>query len=231
MHGKKELDYFDLGVMGYEEAWKIQKTLQDLRKEGAIKDTLLFLEHPPVYTKGRRASEKDILFSEEKLQEEGIQVFEVDRGGLITYHGPGQLVGYLIFHLKENHRASLSWFVWALEEVSIQALQHWEIAGKRIPGLTGVWVGNKKITAIGVRMSRWVTMHGFAFNLAPNLDHFKGIVPCGIPDRGVTSLAALIPSCPSMSEVKEVFLKKICHIFAFEKVERKSKESLCISRS
>lgn len=218
---EKKLVYADLGTVDYHHAWRLQKELQYQRMEGAISDTLLFLEHPPVYTMGRRCETHDLVASEDFLKQEGIYVRKTDRGGLATYHGPGQLVGYLIFHLKENHKPSLSWYIWALEEVSILSLASFGIEGRRILGLTGVWVDNRKITAIGVRMSRWVTMHGFAFNLNPNLNHYQGIIPCGIVDKGVTSLEQLIHPCPTMEEIKEVFLNTIIQVFAFQQVERK----------
>lgn len=216
--------FFDLGMLEYQEAWQLQKKLQQERIKKKIPDLVLFLEHPPVFTIGRRSRPEDLLLPQEKLQQRGFSVFSTDRGGQITYHGPGQLVVYLILDLH-NYQKSICWYVHTLEEASLQALSHWQIPGQRIPGLTGVWVGDEKIAAIGVRMSRWVTMHGFSFNVSLDLSHYRFIIPCGIRDRGVTSLQKLLPSAPSMEEVKEVFQKVLCQLFAWGNIPPLQKAS------
>lgn len=182
-----------LGEVEYQEALSIQESIWKLRVEKKIGDTLLLLEHPPVITIGRRGSKKNILVSEEFLEKIGVKVFEVSRGGDVTYHGPGQLVGYPIFDLALTDR-DIKKFVYLLEEVFIRLLKdQFEIeARKDEDKYTGVWVENSKMVAIGIAVKKWVTMHGFAFNVNTNLEHFSWIVPCGLKDRGVTSLERLI---------------------------------------
>lgn len=182
-----------LGEVEYQEALSIQESIWKLRVEKKIGDTLLLLEHPPVITIGRRGSKKNILVSEEFLEKIGVKVFEVSRGGDVTYHGPGQLVGYPIFDLALTDR-NIKKFVYLLEEVFIRLLKdQFEIEARRDEDkYTGVWVENSKMVAIGIAVKKWVTMHGFAFNVNTNLEHFSWIVPCGLKDRGVTSLERLI---------------------------------------
>jgi len=160
------------------------------RQAGAIPDTLLLLEHDPVFTMGRNAVAQHVLFPQEVLRQRGYAVFETGRGGDVTYHGPGQVVGYPILDLSPDRR-DVHRYVRDLEEVMIRAAADFGVTGSRIPGLTGVWVGDEKIGAIGVRIARWVTSHGFAFNVATDLSPFDLIVPCGIRGRGVTSLQKL----------------------------------------
>lgn len=182
-----------LGEVEYQEALSIQESIWKLRVEKKIGDTLLLLEHPPVITIGRRGSKKNILVSEEFLEKIGVKVFEVSRGGDVTYHGPGQLVGYPIFDLALTDR-DIKKFVYLLEEVFIRLLkdQFGIRAHRDEDKYTGVWVENSKMVAIGIAVKKWVTMHGFAFNVNTNLEHFSWIVPCGLKDRGVTSLERLI---------------------------------------
>ena len=185
---------FSLGRVDYARAWEMQRALAQLRAEGAIADTLLLLEHPHVYTIGRRGVEADILLSREELERLGVQVHQVDRGGEVTYHGPGQLVGYPILDLR-------GWggplrYVRALEATLIETLQDFGISSGRIEGQTGVWVWggaggeeDRKIAAIGLRISRGVSTHGFALNVNTDIRYFDNIVPCGIPNREATSMA------------------------------------------
>lgn len=182
-----------LGEVEYQEALIIQESIWSLRVEKKIGDTLLLLEHPPVITIGRRGSKKNILVSDEFLEKLGVKVFEVSRGGDVTYHGPGQLVGYPIFDLALTDR-DIKKFVYLLEEVFIRLLKdQFGIEARRDEDkYTGVWVENSKMVAIGIAVKKWVTMHGFAFNVNTNLEHFSWIVPCGLKDRGVTSLERLI---------------------------------------
>lgn len=194
--------FVSLGKMAYHEAWDIQRLVGEAVRTGRLQDTVLFVEHPPVYTVGRgaRGSRDNLLWTPEILQREGIDVVEVDRGGDITYHGPGQLVGYPIVDLTRRGR-DLHRYLRALEQAIIDTLRDFGIESERQPPHTGVWVGQDKVAAIGVKASRWVTQHGFALNVAPNLDHFLGIVPCGIRDKGVTSMANLLKRPVTLDEV------------------------------
>src|SRR5215475_6056780 len=181
-----------LGVVAYSDALDLQRRLVEERRAGSIPDQLLLVEHPPVLTLGVRGDggRSHILATPETLAARGIGVFETGRGGDITYHGPGQIVGYPIVNLKPD-RCDVHRYVRDLEEVLIRVAADYGIQAKRVDGLTGVWVGEEKLAAIGVRISRWITSHGFALNHRTDLSHFGLIVPCGIADRGVTSLAEL----------------------------------------
>lgn len=191
------------GLVPYADALAMQYALVAWRQAGDIPDTLLLLEHPPTITLGRATQDADLLTPQETLAARGITVERVDRGGEITYHAPGQIVGYPIFDLKA-HGQDLHRYLRDLEEVIIRTLATVGVTGRRVAGLTGVWVGDSKIAAIGIKASRWVTMHGFALNLAPDLGPMrKDIVPCGIRDRGVTSLAELLPGEVLTREVLE----------------------------
>jgi len=184
------LRMLDLGVVEYRAAWELQKDLVARRQDDRTGDTVVLLEHPPVYTLGRRATAEHVLLDAEALSAAGIDLVAVDRGGDVTYHGPGQLVVYPIIRLAgQRHVVD---FVRALEDVAIGTLAHLGVRAGRREGLTGVWVGREKIVAIGVRVAAGgVTSHGLALNVAPDLAHFGGIVPCGLATEGVTSLAAL----------------------------------------
>jgi lipoyl(octanoyl) transferase len=178
------------GLLDYRSAWDLQRQLVAERREGERGDVVLLLEHPPVYTLGSRADRTHILFTERELRAHGIDVIEVDRGGDVTYHGPGQLVGYPIIRLGRVR--GVVDYVRALEEILIRAVATFGIHAGRSTGYTGVWVGDAKLAAIGVRVSSGgITSHGFALNVSPDLSHFSGIVPCGIRDRSVCSLASL----------------------------------------
>ncbi|MBI4338587.1 MAG: lipoyl(octanoyl) transferase LipB [Chloroflexi bacterium] len=179
-----------LGLVEYRQAWALQRAVAQAVAEGAAGDTLLLLEHPPTYTLGRRSRPGDLLTPREVLEAMGAEVLEVDRGGEITFHGPGQLVGYPIVRLGTG-RGPLG-YVRALEAALTGALANYGLAAGRVQGLTGVWVGDAKIAAIGVKISRGVTMHGFALNVSTDLAWFQHIVPCGIRDKGVTSMEWLL---------------------------------------
>jgi lipoyl(octanoyl) transferase len=193
----------------YADALALQEALVQDRRAGAVGDTVLLLEHPPVITRGvrNRASTANLLVSAEELDRHGVELFETGRGGDITYHGPGQLVGYPILDLRPD-RCDVHRYVRDLEEVLIRAIAAFGVIGCRVPGLTGVWVGpegrESKIAAIGVRISRWVTSHGFALNVSTDLRHFGLIVPCGIADRRVTSLDHVMGRSVSPHEVEDV---------------------------
>ncbi len=208
-----------LGRVDYQAGLDLQAGLVEDRRAGRIGDTLLLLEHPPVITLGvkTRLGPKHIIASDEELARQGVTVHETGRGGDVTYHGPGQLVGYPIFDLKPD-RCDVHKYVRDLEEVLILALREFGIDGVRVKGLSGVWVGpegkERKIAAIGVRISRWVTSHGFALNVATDLRHFQLIVPCGISDRGVTSMEAELGQLVPMAEVEDAITRAVAIAFA-----------------
>jgi lipoyl(octanoyl) transferase len=206
-----EVEVHWLGTVPYAEGLDLQKRLVERRKADAIPDQLLLLEHPPVITLGvkTRDDRSHIIASAETLEEEGVQVVESGRGGDVTYHGPGQLVGYPIIDLKPD-RCDVHRYVRDLEEVLIQAVATLGVSAHRLSGLTGVWVGDNKLAAIGVRIARWVTSHGFALNVATKLDHFNLIVPCGITNKGVTSLERLTGQTSTVESV----IAPICDAFA-----------------
>jgi lipoate-protein ligase B len=180
---------------------------------------LLLLEHdPPVLTLGRRAQEGHVLASRERLARLGIEVHEVSRGGDVTYHGPGQLVAYLILRL-DRHGRDVHLFMRNLEESVIRVLARYGVAGGRVEGLTGVWVGHEKVAAAGVAITRWVTYHGIALNVCPQMDHFGLIVPCGIRDHGVTSLSALAGREVSVAEVRPLMAECVAEVFGFGEVD------------
>ncbi len=183
------LQVLHLGLIDYGTALKLQETLVDLRKRGRIADTLLLLEHPPVITLGRNAKSANIVASPQFLAERGVEVFEINRGGDVTFHGPGQLVGYPICDMRGlTPKVGAVEFVRRMEEVLIRACADFDIGAERVPGLTGVWTPERKIAAIGVHISRGVTSHGFALNVTTDLEQFKLIVPCGITNKDVTSM-------------------------------------------
>ena len=203
-----------LGMISYAEGLEIQKGLVEQRKAGTIPDQLLLLEHPPVITLGvkSRNGRSHIIASPALLEAEGVEVFETGRGGDVTYHGPGQLVGYPIIDLKPD-RCDVHQYVRDLEEVMIRMAASFGVRAGRIPGLTGAWVGDAKLAAIGVRIARWVTSHGFAFNVNTALSHFDLIVPCGINDKGVTSLNKLIGREIVMEEVESSAAESFKQVF------------------
>ena len=184
---KLGLELMDIGRCRYAEALALQERLVEERRAGSRGDTLVLVEHDPVYTLGRTADEAHILLSEQVLSEQGIDVVRIGRGGDVTYHGPGQLVGYPIIDLKALGRGVL-WHVGMLERVIQETLNDFGIASRCEREHRGVWVGNEKVSAVGVRVTRGITMHGFALNVAVDMAYFEGIVPCGIQDRGVTSM-------------------------------------------
>ena len=182
-----------LGRVGYADGLALQRALVEDRRAGRVDDLLLLLEHPHVLTLGVRGDRgrTHILASPDLLDSRGVEVHETGRGGDITYHGPGQIVGYPILDLRPD-RCDVHRYVRDLEEVLIRVAADFGVAASRVEGLTGVWVGRDKLAAIGVRIARWITSHGFALNVSTDLDYFDLIVPCGIADRGVTSLARLL---------------------------------------
>ncbi len=208
-----------LGRVEYDAALDLQRALVEDRRAGRIGDTLLLLEHPPVITLGvkTRGKATNIVATDAALEDAGVSVVETGRGGDVTYHGPGQLVGYPIFDLRPD-RCDVHQYVRDLEEALILAVAGFGIEGRRVAGLTGVWAGaagrEMKLAAIGVRISRWITSHGFALNVAPDLAHFDLIVPCGIADRGVTSIARLVGQDVAMSDVEDAVVQGMTRVFS-----------------
>lgn len=200
--------------MPYRDALALQRSLVEERRAERLGDLLLFVEHPDVLTLGVRGDggRSHILATDAALAARGIDVLETGRGGDITYHGPGQLVGYPIIDLKPE-RQDVHRYVRDLEEVLIRTAADYGIDAARVPGLTGVWVGRDKLAAIGVRIARWVTSHGFALNVSTDLARFDLIVPCGIADRGVTSIARLLGRRVELSDVEDRLVPHFCDVF------------------
>ena len=231
---KPVVSFRDLGLAPYKETWdfqeelferNVQRKLQN-RLEGKVdgegtEDVLLFVEHPHVYTLGKSGDAFHLLVSEEKLKEIGATYYPINRGGDITYHGPGQIVGYPLLDL-EHFFTDIHKYMRYLEEAIIRTIAHYGIVGGRIDGLTGVWLDiddpkkARKIAALGVKCSRWLTMHGFAFNVNTDLNYFNHIVPCGITDKKVTSLSNELGREMDMDEVKSILLQELADVFQFE---------------
>jgi lipoyl(octanoyl) transferase len=216
----------DVGLMGYAEAWELQKRLVAARKIGAIEDVLLLCEHPHVITLGRNGKRENLLASEQVLRQKGVQFHASNRGGDITYHGPGQLVGYPILDLGAI-RKDVVWYVRMLEEAMIRATAEFAVAAGRVAGETGIWVQGaqatefaeateEKLGAIGVHISRWVTSHGFAYNVSTDLRYFDLIVPCGISGRKATSLEKILNRAVSPEEVVRPVVRNFGEVFGLE---------------
>ena len=202
------IDILDLGVSPFKEVWDLQKELVKKRQNGQINDTLILVEHEPVYTLGKNADENHILQHPAK----DVKTYHIERGGDVTYHGPGQLVGYPIMDLH-NYNKSISWYMHSLEHLIIDTLAEFKIKADRKDGLTGVWVDDEKIAALGVRVTSWTTMHGFSLNVLPDLTYYSGIIPCGIFEYGVTSMANLLADEVTVDSVKQVLTEKFMNQF------------------
>ncbi|WP_256010670.1 lipoyl(octanoyl) transferase LipB [Desertivirga xinjiangensis] len=227
----KKVQFQDWGLMDYQEAWdkqeetftKVvdQKTLNRTKAaEDPTSNYLIFVQHPHVYTLGKSGKPENLLLDEQGLKDKAASYYKINRGGDITYHGPGQIVGYPILDL-DNFFTDIHLYLRTLEEAVILTLAHYGITAGRYAGFTGVWLDAdneraRKICAMGVRCSRWVTMHGFAFNVNADLDYFKNIVPCGIDDKDVTSMERELGYKPDIEEVKEVLKTKIADLFQME---------------
>jgi lipoyl(octanoyl) transferase len=211
---EREIQVQRLGVVKYADALALQKQLVEERKADRIPDQLLLLQHPPVITLGVRSREdrSHVRASPEELERDGVELFETGRGGDVTFHGPGQLVGYPIIDLRPD-RCDVHQYVRDDEEVLIRTAAAFGVNATRLPGLTGAWVGDEKLAAIGVRIARWITSHGFAFNVTTNLEHFNLIVPCGISDKGVTSLQRLLGRPVPMDEVEDAAIDAMEAVF------------------
>jgi len=211
------------GLIEYQKAWDMQKNLHQQVADGKLPNLLLLLEHPHVYTLGRRGKAEDILVGHERLSELGAQVHCIDRGGEVTYHGPGQLVGYPIVHLRAWGGGPLK-YVQTLERAMISTLAEFDIRGESDDRPTGVWVGDAKITAIGVKVSRRVTMHGFALNVNPCLSYFDHIVPCGMPDSPVTSMAKELGKPVEIKQVIPTLVRSFGRAFGWDMAETSLEE-------
>src|SRR3954463_1356044 len=209
----------NLHLVTYENGMRLQQKLVELRQEEAVPDQLLLLEHPPVITLGRGGDARNLLAPASTLASQRVRFFETTRGGDIPYHGPGQLGRYPIIHLGEGNR-DVRKYVTKLEEVLIRTVAHYGIVAERAEGKRGIWVGNDKIAAIGVRIARWVTSHGFALNVSTNLDHFRLITPCGLHGTGVTSISNLIGRDVALAEVREIVAAKFAEVFERDVVPR-----------
>jgi len=225
----KKCSIVDVGLIGYAAAWELQKRLVAARKSGATDDVLLLCEHSHVITLGRNGKREHLLASDQVLRQKGVEFHSSDRGGDITYHGPGQLVGYPILNLGAI-RKDVVWYVRMLEEVMIRATAEFGIASERITGKTGIWVrgakdsnapasNEEKLGAIGVHISRWVTSHGFAYNLSTDLRYFDLIVPCGITGRKATSLEKILGRAVTRKEVVQPVVRNFGEVFGLEMQE------------
>jgi lipoyl(octanoyl) transferase len=206
------LDVRRLGRVPYADGLALQERLVAERQARRIPDTLLLLEHDPVFTLGRNARQEHVLLPEADLRARGFEVFETGRGGDVTYHGPGQVVGYPILYLAPD-RCDVHRYVRDIEEVLIRTCRDYGVSAGRVPGMTGAWVGEQKIGAIGVRIARWVTSHGFAFNVGGDLTPFGLIVPCGLRGRGVTSLERLLGHPVSLDEAMDRLAGHLAAVF------------------
>jgi len=201
------MDVRRLGLVPYAEAWALQNRLAEDRAAGRIPDTLLLLQHPHTYTIGRSGTRDHVYLSEAELAARGITCLDVDRGGDVTYHGPGQLVGYPILDL--GLAPDVGAYLRGLEQCVIDVQAQFQIRAGRVERYTGVWIGDEKIAAIGVKLARGITTHGFALNVSTDLELFRHILPCGIPDKGVTSMARQLGRAPAMPDVEDAVIDKL----------------------
>ena len=219
MTAERELWVVRLGRMSYEECLELQREVARQRISGAIpQDVLLLVEHPPVVTLGRSSKQKNLISSPQFLASRGVELFEVERGGDVTFHGPGQLVGYPIFDLK-RHRQDLHWYLRSVEEALIRTLSEYGIPGERSTGYTGVWTRGRKIASIGVHARDWVTWHGFALNVFTDLSFFDLIVPCGIMGVEMTSIVKETGSSPALDDVSAFVAREFAFLFDLVPVE------------
>jgi lipoyl(octanoyl) transferase len=216
----KTLELIDAGITDYHKAWEFQKKIFNQVVNDRSENYLILTEHNPVITIGKTGSFKNLLTEPAHLKSRGIKIIEIDRGGDITFHGPGQIVGYPILDLFQ-FKKDIHWYLRNLEEVIIQTLRDFNIEGGRIPDFTGVWVKKKKICAIGVKVTRWVTMHGFALNVSTNLDYFNHIIPCGISDHGVTSIFDQIGNISDQKDVIKSLYHNFAEVFDIQQVTKR----------
>lgn len=216
---KKDLLVCDLGVIDYKEAWDLQLKTHKARNEKKIKDVFYLCEHPNTYTLGKVADKNNLLYTEKELHDKEISVFEIDRGGDITYHGPGQIVGYAILNL-EDWKKDTHLYLRSLEQTIMNVCKDYNLVPSRNEKYTGVWIDNRKICAIGIKVSRWITMHGFAFNVNTDLSLFDGIIPCGIKEKEVTNLSReLNQSTVDLNKVKKELVESFTNVFDYDNYE------------
>lgn len=221
-----KLNIVNLGTMRYKEALDLQFEMLDKRKNNEISDTLLLVEHPPVITTGRNAKQENLLFTKEYLQQHSVDLVSTKRGGDVTYHGPGQIVGYPIVNIK-TQKLGIKDFVYKLEQIFIDILnQDYNISADRDEINNGVWYNSDKLTAVGLAVKRWVTMHGFAFNVNTDLEFFKLIVPCGIQGRGVTSLEKLTGEKQDIEHIKEKIVERFIKELGYTEINHTNIEEL-----
>jgi lipoyl(octanoyl) transferase len=223
----------DLGLISYTDAYALQQRLVTARKANGIDDVLLFCEHPHVITLGRNANRSNLLVSENVLRQKNVELHATNRGGDITYHGPGQIVGYPILNLDKIKR-DVGWYVRTLEEAMIRASADFGVTAYGVPGKTGIWVqavpSEEKLAAIGVHISRWVTSHGFAFNVSTDLRYFELIVPCGIADRRATSLEKLLQRSVALEEVKPRLAHHLAALLSLDLLPTSREDLLTLAR-
>lgn len=224
----RQLQYADLGLIPYPDCLAIQQKLVKLRLAGKIEDTLLLLEHEPVMTVGTAGGDANLLVEPERLQQLGVMLVHTDRGGNITYHGPGQLVGYPILDLR-SHGKDVHLYLRNLERVVADCLGEFGVRASVVPGFTGVWVGEEKICSIGIAARRWITYHGFALNVNPNLEHWALIHPCGLVGKRVTSLEKILGRDPGMDAVKASVVRRFGEVFDLSTHEMTRSEILRIA--
>lgn len=215
---------YDLGLVDYRSAWRLQRELVSARIAEEIPDQLLLLQHPPTFTIGKAGTEQNVLVTGERLAREHIPLFYTDRGGDVTYHGPGQLIGYPIIHLRERG-IDLHRYVWCLEEVMLRTLADLAITAHRRHGYPGVWLGERKVGAIGIRVTRWVSSHGFALNVNGDLGYFTYIRPCGLESQTVTSISEATGQSPPVEVIKSRLFEHFSRVFQV-KVELESPREL-----
>lgn len=216
----------ELGTIDYDSALDLQTNLVTLRRESKLPDMLLLLEHPHVYTVGRRVTPSHLILTEEEMKMKGVKLFHSDRGGDITYHGPGQLVGYPI--LEIGGISMIRYYMRNLEEVLLRTVHDFGIDADRLPGFPGVWFGLEKLASIGLRVSRGITKHGFALNVSPDLCYFDGIIPCGLNDKGVTSISKILGQDVPLSLVQAQVVKNFGRVFHLQMVPVPGEEILKI---
>jgi lipoyl(octanoyl) transferase len=212
-HSSRRCLLYTPGVVPYEKAWEWQRSLLAERRQQDLDDVLILLEHPPVYTLGQGSSTEFLKFDPETHSH---LLCRTERGGEVTYHCPGQIVGYPILNLR-RYQPDLHWYLRQLEEVIIRVLANYQLVGERVAGFTGVWVEGRKMAAIGIKVSRWITMHGFALNVCPDLSGFENIVPCGIADKPVSSLAQFVPSV-EIDRVQQQIIEAFVTVFGVEMI-------------
>ena len=217
---QRKIQHLEMGLVPYEEALELQHLLMEKKKSGEEKDYLITLEHPHTYTIGSSGSEKNLLVSNEYLKAKGISLQHIGRGGDITYHGPGQLIAYPVLDLN-HYQKDLHKYLRDLEEVLMLTVKQFGITAERKTGLTGIWVKDEKLASIGIRMSKWITIHGSALNVATDLKLFDNIIPCGIMDKSVTSMSKLLGYTIDIEDVTPVYVNSFADVFGIDRVDKR----------